>query len=236
MTGPALFLIPTPLGEQDFSALFPPLNAELLSSIEVFFVEDIRTARRFLLKCGMKTPIDNLAFFSFKDYRKEVNPLDFLREHAAAGKNIGLLSDAGTPCVADPGHIVVAEAHRIGMRVVPLIGPNSVILALMASGLNGQNFSFNGYLPIDKQNREKQLLFLESLLLKSGQTQIFIETPYRNNQLLQSILHTCRPDTRLCVALNLTTPEEQIISATIAKWKKIKMDFHKQPAIFLLGK
>lgn len=236
MTESTLFLIPTPLGEQDFSALFPPLNAELLSSIEVFFVEDLRTARRFLLKCGMKIPIDDLDFFSFKDYRKEFNPLDFLKEHATAGKNIGLLSDAGTPCVADPGSVIVAEAHRIGMRVVPLIGPNSVILALMASGLNGQNFAFNGYLPIDQQNREKQLLFLESLLLKSGQTQIFIETPYRNNQLLQSILHTCRPDTKLCVAINLTTPEEQVISTTISKWKKIKTDLHKQPAIFLLGK
>jgi len=233
---PTLFLIPTPLGDADFTHLFPLYNAEISNEIDAFFVENLRTARRFLLQLGMKTAIDDLFFFSFQQNRKLSDAIAFLKEQHAFGRNIGLLSDAGTPCVADPGSAIVAEAHRLNMKVKPLVGPNSIILALMASGLNGQSFAFNGYLPIGQHEREKELRFFESLLVKNGQTQVFIETPYRNHHLLASICAVCQPNTKLCVAIQLTTPEEVIITDTVAQWRKKRINFHKKPAIFLLGR
>lgn len=235
MDAPTLFLIPSPLGECDFTAIFPAVHQTVINQCSAFIVEDLRTARRFLRKAGFTKPFDEVELFELNKFTRENELNDFLKP-CAAGKHVGLMSEAGTPCVADPGNKVVALAHRQNIRVTPLVGPNSIILALMASGFNGQNFTFNGYLPIEQQKREKELQFIENLLVKNNQTQIFIETPYRNNHLMESILKVCQPFTKLCVAVNLTTEKEQIITTTIAKWRKTTFDFHKQPAIFLLGK
>lgn len=236
-TKPSLFLIPSPIGEAPFDSLFPSINAEIANQIKFFFVEDERTARRFLIQLGVKTPIDEWTFFSLRKHNKIGEALAFLREQFHLGHDIGLISDAGTPCVADPGHRIVEEAHHLKMKVKPLVGPNSILLALMASGMNGQSFAFNGYLPINKEEREKQLRFFETLFLKNGQTQIFIETPYRNQHLMQSICTVCQPNTQVCIAVNLTTKEEYIEKNTVAQWRKKDFKFlHKQPTIFLLGK
>lgn len=230
-----LYLIPTPLGENDFSAIFPNINEEIINTIDDFIVEDLRSGRRFLKKAGMRKPIDELNFNLLNEHTKNVNVKQFLQP-CLDGKHVGLMSDAGTPCVADPGNIVVAEAHRLGIPVVPLVGPNSIILSLMASGLNGQSFAFNGYLPVDRGQREQTLRFIEGLIMKNNQTQIFIETPYRNHHMIESILQVCNPATKLCVAADVATPQQTIISQTIAKWKRTTFDFHKRPAVFLLGR
>ena len=150
------------------------------------------------------------------------------------GLPVGLISDAGVPCIADPGHLIVAEAHRLGIPVVPLIGPCSIILALMASGFNGQNFAFHGYLPAEQPDRERKLKILENGILKYKPTQIFIETPYRNNHVFNSIMGVCAPNLRLCIASNITCENESIVTKTIGQWKKTTVDLHKQPTIFLL--
>lgn len=232
---PTLYLIPTPLGERDFSALFPLFNGEIINTIDAFVVENLREARRFLKKAGYKKNFDDVDFQELNEHTKVVNFKDFLKP-ALAGRDMGLLSDAGTPCVADPGGKVVAEAHQLGIKVVPLVGPNSIILSLMASGLNGQSFAFNGYLPVEQDKRERQLAFCESLMLKNGQTQIFIETPYRNNHLMESIMKVCQPATRVCVAVDVATDTEEIRTQTVAKWRKTTFNYHKRPAIFLIGR
>lgn len=234
MTAP-LYLLPAPLGEADFSLLFPPFNIEIINSIDYYIVEELRTARRLLRKMNISKPIDHLFFNLLNEHTKNVNLNDYLAP-CLDGKPVGLLSEAGTPCIADPGNSVVAKAHQLEIEVIPLIGPNSIMLALMASGFNGQHFTFNGYLPVDRQQRETEIRFLESLLKKNGQTQIFIETPYRNNHLLDSILTVCAPETRLCVACNLATPEQWIKSLSVSKWRKEKIDLHKKPVVFLLGR
>lgn len=232
---PVLYLIPTPLGERDFSAIFPKINGDIINTIDAFVVENLREGRRFLKKAGFERNFDEIEFAELNEHTKVVNFKDFLKP-AINGKNMGLLSDAGTPCVADPGGKVVAEAHRLGIRVVPLVGPNSIILSLMASGMNGQSFAFNGYLPIEQDKRERQIAFCESLTMKNGQTQIFIETPYRNNHLMESVLKVCQPDTRVCVAVDVTAETEEIRTETVAKWRKTTYNFHKRPAIFLIGR
>ena len=232
---PTLYLIPTPLGERDFTALFPKFNGEIINTIDAFVVENLREARRFLKKAGYEKDFDNVDFQELNEHTKVINFKDFLKP-ALEGRDMGLLSDAGTPCVADPGGKVVAEAHQLGIKVVPLVGPNSIILSLMASGLNGQNFAFNGYLPVEQDKRERQLAFCESLMLKNGQTQIFIETPYRNNHLMDSIMKVCQPSTRVCVAVDVATDTEEIRTQTVAKWRKTTFNFHKRPAIFMIGR
>lgn len=232
---PTLYLIPTPLGERDFTALFPKFNGEIINTIDAFVVENLREARRFLKKVGYEKDFDNVDFQELNEHTKVINFKDFLKP-ALEGRDMGLLSDAGTPCVADPGGKVVAEAHQLGIKVVPLVGPNSIILSLMASGLNGQNFAFNGYLPVEQDKRERQLAFCESLMLKNGQTQIFIETPYRNNHLMDSIMKVCQPSTRVCVAVDVATDTEEIHTQTVAKWRKTTFNFHKRPAIFMIGR
>lgn len=229
-----LFLIPSPLGEIDFNMIFPVYNAEVIQDIDHFIVEELRTGRRFIKKLGMKKPIDQLEFYLLNEHSKPKECENLLKP-CLEGKNIALLSEAGTPCVADPGNIVVAQAHRLGIEIVPLIGPNSILLGLMGSGFNGQNFAFNGYLCRDRKDREKELKFFESILRKSGQTQIFIETPYRNNHFFQSMLEVCDDDSKICLATNLATPEQSIRTKTIAQWRKEDVDIHKQPTIFLLG-
>jgi len=234
MTAP-LYLLPAPLGETNFNILFPPFNLEIINNIDHYIVEELRTARRLLRKMNINKPIDQLSFSLLNEHTKNVNLNEYLTP-CLEGKNMGLLSEAGTPCIADPGNSVVAKAHQLGIEVIPLIGPNSIMLALMASGFNGQYFSFHGYLPVDRNQRESEIRFLESLLKKNGQTQIFIETPYRNNHLLDSILSVCAPETRLCVACQLATPEQWIKSQSISKWQKEKIDLHKKPVVFLLGR
>lgn len=230
-----LYLIPSPLGECNFSTVFPSWNSEIIQEIDTYIVEDVRTERRFLKKLGIKKPIDDLTFFHLDKHSKDLDLKQFLTP-CLEGKNVGLLSDAGVPCIADPGNLVVAAAHRMGIQVVPLVGPSSILLSLMASGFNAQSFAFHGYLPSEQPDRERMLKSLELQSARTKQTQIFIETPYRNNHIFKSILSVCEPDTRLCVAVNLTTEEETIISKTVAQWRKEHIDLHKKPAIFLISK
>ena len=229
------YLIPSPLAEPDFSKIFPAFNSEIIQEIDHFIVEDLRTGRRFVKKLGMQKPIDSLHFTTLNEHTKG-DEIESLLQPLREGKNVGLISDAGTPCVADPGSILVSRAQQLDIEVIPLVGPNSILLALMASGLNGQSFSFHGYLPREQPDRERQLLFLESLLKKSNQTQIFIETPYRNNHVFKSILRVCDPATRLCLGTNITSENQMLKTMTVKKWKAQQIDLHKQPTVFLLGR
>ena len=230
-----LYLIPSPLSECDFAKIFPVFNSEVIQKIDCFIVEDLRTGRRFVKKSGMLKPIDNLHFHILNEHTKS-DEIETLLQPLKEGKNLGLISDAGTPCVADPGSIIVSRAQQLNCEVIPLIGPNSILLALMASGLNGQSFTFNGYLPREQPDRERQLRFLESLAKKNNQTQIFIETPYRNNHVFKSILSVCDPATRLCLGVNITAENQMIKTMTVKKWKAQNIDLHKQPTVFLLGR
>lgn len=229
-----LFLIPVPLAANAASATFTPFLIETINQIDEYIVENEKTARRFLKEAGLRTPQSEL---TIHDYGKHAREKDILKEFFAgllAGKSVGLMSEAGCPGIADPGAEVVAEAHRRGIKVAPLVGPSSIFLALMASGFNGQSFTFHGYLPIDKVARSQRIKALEKSAKSNKQTQIFIETPFRNNPVLEEILRQCSDDTLLCVACNLTGEDELIISEPIRKWKKRKIDLHKKPAIFLL--
>lgn len=229
-----LFLIPVPLAANAASATFTPFLIETINQIDEYIVENEKTARRFLKEAGLRTPQSEL---TIHDYGKHAREKDILKEFFAgllAGKSVGLMSEAGCPGIADPGAEIVAEAHRRGIKVVPLVGPSSLFLALMASGFNGQSFTFHGYLPIDKVARSQRIKALEKSAKSNKQTQIFIETPFRNNPVLEEILRQCSDDTLLCVACNLTGEDELIISEPIRKWKKRKIDLHKKPAIFLL--
>lgn len=230
-----LYLIPAPLGETDFSTIFPAFNLEIINSIRYYIVEELRTARRLLRKMDILSPIDQLEFFLLNEHSKNINFTEYLQP-CLDNNPMGLLSEAGTPCIADPGSKVVARAHQLDIEVIPLVGPSSILLSLMASGFNGQNFAFNGYLPVERDKRESQLCFYESLMKKNGQTQIFIETPYRNNHLLDSIKNVCAPETRLCVAWNMATPGQTVVSQSVSRWRKANYDLHKQPAVFLLGR
>jgi len=229
------YLIPSPLAESEYSKIFPAYNSEIIQEIDFFIVEDLRTGRRFVKKLGMRKPIDELHFSTLNEHTKG-DEIELLMQPLKEGKNLGLISDAGTPCVADPGNILVSRAQQLGIEVIPLVGPNSILLALMASGLNGQSFTFNGYLPREQPDRERQLRFLESLLKKNNQTQIFIETPYRNNHVFKSILSVCDPATRLCLGTNITSENQMIKTMTVKKWKTQAIDLHKQPTVFLLGR
>jgi 16S rRNA (cytidine1402-2'-O)-methyltransferase len=229
-----LYLIPTPLGETGFESGLPAYNMQILQHIETFIVEELRTARRFLRKAGYAKDFESVTFYLLNEHTPDYEATTML-EKAIAGQHIGLLSEAGLPCIADPGHIVVRLAHRKGIRVIPLTGPSSIMLALMASGLNGQNFVFHGYLPVKPDERTKALRELEFASAKSKQTQIFIETPYRNVAMLESILKTCHPSLILCIAVDLTLETEWIRSMPVGEWKKQKYELHKRPAVFLLG-
>lgn len=232
-----LYLIPNTLGDTELEKILPSYNLEIVKNIRHFIVEDLRNARRFLSKVGWKGRIDELSFYLLNEHSR----LEDIQQHlkiAESGVDIGLLSDAGTPCVADPGADIVAMAHQKKIKVIPLIGPSSILLSLMASGFNGQNFAFIGYLPREKNQREKAIKQLESKVFKENQTQIFIETPYRNNQMFESLLQTCSHQTKVCIARDITLEEELIISKNIADWKKQKAlpDLHKRNTIFLIYK
>lgn len=229
-----VYLIPCPLHELASQDL-PPAIKEAVMHCQVFFVENERSARRFLKKLWKEINIDALGWHLANKETIELPELQqsFIQE-LKSGKTIGIISEAGCPGIADPGQQLVALAHRVGISVKPLVGPSSITLALMASGLNGQQFSFHGYLPIEQQARIKAIRELENASLKNRSTQLFIETPYRNNQLLETLLKTCRPDTLLCIAAQLTGPDEFIATRSIREWQKKLPELHKLPAIFLL--
>jgi len=228
-----LFLIPTTLGESSSGALSVQIS-ETVFALSEFVVEDEKSARRFLKGINPEIRFDTIALHPLNEHTKPSEYADYLA-NAERGSLIGLLSEAGVPCVADPGAEMVRLAHKKGIRVVPLSGPSSIILALMASGLNGQSFTFHGYIPVDKELRARRISELEKTARTTGYTQIFIETPYRNNQLLHEIIAQCADDTMLCVAIDLTCSHETIISKSIREWKIRKDDFNKRPAVFLIG-
>ena len=228
-----LYLIPS-LIAPDTASIIPEHTKLVISDISYFLVENIRSARRYISSLKLGIEIERLQFevydknTSFEEILELLNPV-------LNGRSAGIISEAGCPGVADPGSIAVSAAHQLDIDVVPLTGPSSILLALMASGLNGQSFAFHGYLPIDKQERKKKLRFLESLALRDGQSQIVMETPYRNEQLFKATIDTCHPNTRLCIATNLTYPDEFIKTLSIQSWKKKKTNLHKKPTIFIIG-
>jgi len=229
-----LYLIPTTLGETDKpEKVLPNYNTTVVHQLDEFIVEQLRTARRFLRKLDHPVPIDEMKFHELNKHTNEKDMSTYL-DSVFSGKSIGLLSEAGTPCVADPGSVIVQMAHEKNIEVVPLVGPNSIILALMVSGFNGQNFTFHGYLPVDKQTLVKKIREMETTSRNLNQTQIFIETPYRNNQLLVRLMEVCRIDTKICIATDVTLVGESINTKTISEWKKETVDLHKKPTVFLL--
>ncbi len=229
-----LYLIPTPLGETGFDSGLPATNHHILDSIDIYIVEELRTARRFLKRAGISKSIDSLVFHELNEHTAIEDASGYLDE-AYKGANIGLLSDAGLPCIADPGNIVVKQAHTKGIEVIPLVGPSSLMLALMASGMNGQNFIFHGYLPVNSTERTTALKALERDISQNRRTQIFIETPYRNMAMLESIIKSCHPETVLCIATDLTLDTQYISTRLVRQWKNNPPGLHKRPAVFLLG-
>lgn len=234
MTAPALslFLIPSVLAEDTSGKVLSPQIKDTINHLDYFFVENIRTARRFISSLKLGKVIDELHFL---ELTKDTDPYETRQQLLNLTRNAGVISEAGCPGVADPGAVAVKFAHELGMSVVPLVGPSSILLALMASGMSGQSFTFHGYLPIDKTERKKAIQQLERDAHMRNQTQIFMETPFRNNQLMEAVLESCQPDTLLCVASNLTAPDEYIKTLTVRKWRKDKPDLHKRPTMFLIG-
>jgi 16S rRNA (cytidine1402-2'-O)-methyltransferase len=231
----SLFLIPTPLGETiSFDKIFPSYNTEIINSIDVFIVEDAKSARRFLRQAGFKKQFDEITIHLLNEHTGELDTHDYLNA-TLQGKSIGLLSDAGCPGIADPGASIVKMAHKKNIQVIPLIGPSSILLALISSGMNGQNFTFNGYLERESHLLAKQLRELEKRA-QQNQTQLFIETPYRNSKMLETILQVCGSETRLCIACDVTLATEFIKTKTVANWKKNLPDIQKRPAVFILGR
>jgi len=229
-----LYLIPAPIGEGAIETVIPQGTLDVLRSLQFFVVEELRTARRYLSKAKIANPIDTLTFFELNEHTAPETIAPFLQP-ALDGHDIGLLSEAGAPAVADPGAALVRLAHNKGIEVVPLVGPSSLLLALMASGLNGQSFAFAGYLPVKPHERQQRIKQLERRSAAEQQTQLFIETPYRNLSLLEELLKTAAPATLLCIAANLTQPDAFIRTASIAQWKAQPLpDIHKKPCIFLL--
>ncbi len=226
-----LYLIPTTLGDSDLNAVLPEKNNLLTKGIRHFIVEDVRTARRFLRKMDREFPIDDCQFFELNKHTNATEISKFL-DPIKKGHDMGVISEAGCPAVADPGADIVASAQRMNYKVVPLVGPSSILLALMGSGFNGQSFAFAGYLPIDGGERARTLKKLESRANSENQTQLFIETPYRNHKMFEDILKNCNASTRLCIAADITLESEYIKTKTIAEWKKEKIDLAKRPCIF----
>ncbi|WP_138477803.1 SAM-dependent methyltransferase [Dyadobacter bucti] len=228
----SLYLIPTILAEETAEKVLSPQIRDVIKNLDVFFVENIRTARRFISSLKLGKVIDNITFIELHKDTPEPETMNSLRSLSA---DAGIISEAGCPGVADPGAVAVHFAHQIGIRVIPLVGPSSILLALMASGMSGQSFAFQGYLPIEKTERKKALQSLEREARQRQQTQLFMETPFRNNQLLDAVLETCMPDTLLCIASNVTATDEFIKTLPVKNWKKVKPDLHKKPTIFLIG-
>lgn len=228
-----LYLIPVYLSEEtDPINILPPQTISIIHSLQNFIVENEKSARAFLKAAKITIPQNQLNILVYN--KKDQEPLASYFNDLTAGNSVGILTEAGCPGVADPGAELIAEAHRKGIKVVPLIGPSSILLAIMASGFNGQQFTFNGYLPIDKLARSKKIQDLERLAERNNQTQLFMETPFRNNQLFDEVIKSCKPDTYLAIATDITDPNEMIKTAKVEFWKKNKPELHKRPTIFSL--
>jgi 16S rRNA (cytidine1402-2'-O)-methyltransferase len=226
-----IYLIPSFIADDALETI-PPYVLVAVEASHVIFAENERTARRYLKSISRDIVIDNFEWHTI--HKIEQEQIDTFRQKVKEGKNIAIISEAGCPGIADPGQMLVAEAQNMQVEIKPLVGPNSILLALMASGLNGQHFTFNGYLPIDNIERKDKIKLLEQESEKTKCTQIFIETPYRNNKMLETLLHVCKPSTMLCIAAELTSQNEWIKTKSICEWKKEKTDLHKKPVIFLL--
>ena len=230
----ALYLIPSLLGDSEPLEVLPLRVKKAIDSIDHYIVENEKSARAFIKRVLPKKSQPNLVLFVLNKYT-EVTEFSRFLEPCRTGQPVGIISEAGVPCVADPGQAIVEIAHRDGIRVIPLVGPNSILLALMASGMNGQTFAFNGYLPIDTPSRKKEIRKLEALARK-GHTQIFMETPYRNMKMLEDLLVAADDSTRLCIAADISLPTEFIQTKTVKQWRHSLPELHKRPCIFVLGK
>ena len=231
----ALYLIPVTLGDTPVENVLPSYNKSVILSIRHFIVEDVRSASRFLKKVDSGIDIDSLSFYTLNKHTSPNDISGYLKP-LQDGNSMGVISEAGCPAVADPGADVVAIAQSLNLKVVPLVGPSSIIMSVMGSGFNGQSFAFNGYLPVDSGSRMKKLKELEQKVYSENQTQLFIETPYRNNKMADDILKICRPSTKLCIAADITCQDEYIRTKSIKEWKNKLPDLSKKPCIFLIYK
>ena len=231
----SLFLIPVTLGDTEHRRVLPEYNRDVILSIRHFIVENVRTARRFLKKVEPGIVIDDLTFYELNKHTSPEQVAAYLAP-LAKGESVGVISEAGCPAIADPGADVVAIAQRKDYPVVPLVGPSSILMSVMGSGFNGQSFAFHGYLPIEPDERAKKLKTLEQRAYSESQTQLFIETPYRNHKMIEDILQNCRPQTKLCIAANITCEGEYIQTRTVKDWKGHVPELSKIPCIFLLYK
>jgi len=229
-----LILIPNLIGDENFKNVLTEKVIQTIKETNFFIVENIRTARRYIKRIVPEKSIDKITFFAYGKHNSFNIKEDFL-QNILLGNDIGIISEAGVPAVADPGSKIVEYAHKFNIKVTPLVGASSILLALMSSGMNGQNFAFNGYLPIEKKDQIKKIKYLESICKKTNQTQIFMETPYRNNKLFNTIINVCHGNTKLCIASNITQNNESIITKEIREWKTIKINIDKQPTIFLIS-
>lgn len=236
MISTALYLIPVTLGDTPINQVLPTYNHDIIINIKHFIVEDLRSARRFLKKVDRDINIDELTFYPIGKHASSDLFASYLKP-LEEGNPIGVISEAGCPAIADPGADIVAIAQKKNLRVIPLVGPSSILMSIMASGFNGQSFAFNGYLPIDASDRARKLKSLEQRVYNEHQTQLFIETPYRNAKMFEEILQTCKPQTKLCIAAGITCKNEYIHTKTIQEWQKCKIpDLSKIPTIFLIYK
>ncbi len=231
----SLFLIPVTLGDTEHRRVLPEYNRDVILSIRHFIVENVRTARRFLKKVEPGIMIDDLTFYELNKHTSPERVADYLAP-LTKGESVGVISEAGCPAIADPGADVVAIAQRRDYPVVPLVGPSSILMAVMGSGFNGQSFAFHGYLPIDASERTSAIKRLEGRIYSEHQTQLFIETPYRNNKLAEELIRTCRPSTKLCIASNITCEDEYIHTRPVKEWTGKVPDLSKKPTIFLIYK
>lgn len=230
-----IYLLPTPIGDTPARDVLPEPNFAVMDRLSYFIVEDTRSARRFLSRAGVQRPIDSLRFAELNEHTPPETVPELLTP-VLGGEDAGVLSEAGVPGVADPGADLVALAHAHGVQVVPLVGPSSIILAMMASGLNGQSFAFNGYLPIRQPEREQAIRRFEKRARTEGQSQLFIEAPYRNRKLFADFLAACDENTRLTVAADILQPDQLILTRRIGEWKRLpEPEIHKRPALFVLG-
>jgi 16S rRNA (cytidine1402-2'-O)-methyltransferase len=230
-----LYLIPVTMGESDPMDVLPQTVKRTIELIDHYIVENEKTARKSIKGVLPEKKQSELVLFALNKHTDVKEHLSFIQP-LLAGKNMGLMSEAGCPGVADPGAVIVKLAHEKGIQVIPLVGPSSILLAMMASGMNGQSFTFNGYLPIDKGEKKSALKNFEKLSFDKNQSQIFIETPYRNNKLLEDILQALQPSTHLCIATDITLPTEYIKTLRVTDWKKTKVDLHNRPTIFIIHK
>jgi len=230
-----LYLIPAPLADTDFHKVFPDYNFKIIEKLRVFVVENVRTARRFIKKAAPAAEIDKLQFFELNEHTKSNNLEKEIKNVLQNGEDLGFMSEAGCPAIADPGAELVTLVQKFDYQIIPLVGASSVLLSLMASGFNGQNFAFVGYLPVKEQERVRAIKKLESRALQENQTQIFIETPYRNSKLINDLLQNLSLQTRLCIAADLTSENQFICTKKIAQWEISEIpNLNKRPAIFLI--